>query len=63
MKPLILLIVLALALSACEKKEAFVLPKIGTGEVKTEAKEVVSALAEQATQERDEFVRDRKSVV
>ena len=57
MKPLILLFGLLLALSACEKKkEELILPKVNTGEVQKEAKEVVSTLADQAKRERDEFV-------
>lgn len=56
MKPLILLVGVVLALSACGKKEESVLPKISTGEVQKEAKQVVSTLAEQTKQERDEFV-------
>jgi hypothetical protein len=47
---------LALGISACDKKEGVPLPKTGAGEVKQQAKEVVGAVENAAKQEKDEFV-------
>ena len=47
---------LAVGLSACDKKEGVPLPKIGAGEVKQQAKEAVGAVENAAKKEKDEFI-------
>lgn len=58
MKRLVIPVVLglALAMSACGKKEEGTAPQTSAGEVQKEVKEAVSAVADKARQERDEFV-------
>ena len=47
---------LAVGISACDKKEGMPLPKTGAGEVKQQAKETVAAVENAAKKEKDEFV-------
>ena len=47
---------LAVGISACDKKEGVPLPKTGAGEVKQQAKEAVGAVGNAAKKEKDEFV-------
>lgn len=47
---------LAVGISACDKKEKVPLPKTGAGEVKQQAKEAVGAVENAAKKEKDEFV-------
>ena len=47
---------LAIGISACDKKEGVPLPKTGAGEVKQQAKEAVGAVENAAKKEKDEFV-------
>jgi hypothetical protein len=52
----LIVLALAAAVSACDKKEGVPLPKTGAGEGKQQAKDAIGAMEYAAKKEKDEFV-------